>query len=78
MSESLIAYLLHGVLKALEYLHQMGYVHRWVGRRGWVEMEEVQRCTTGRQLDLPSVNNLITKHVVSHFEGLTDDLYILV
>ncbi|XP_056157269.1 STE20-related kinase adapter protein beta [Lampris incognitus] len=30
MSESLIAYLLHGVLKALEYLHQMGYVHRGV------------------------------------------------
>uniref|UniRef100_H2LGQ7 STE20 related adaptor beta n=1 Tax=Oryzias latipes TaxID=8090 RepID=H2LGQ7_ORYLA len=27
MSESLIAYLLHGVLKALEYLHRMGYVH---------------------------------------------------
>uniref|UniRef100_A0A667WQK7 Protein kinase domain-containing protein n=1 Tax=Myripristis murdjan TaxID=586833 RepID=A0A667WQK7_9TELE len=30
MSESLIAYLLYGVLKALEYLHQMGYVHRGV------------------------------------------------
>ncbi|XP_064166685.1 STE20-related kinase adapter protein beta [Anguilla rostrata] len=30
MSESLIAYLLHGVLKALEYLHHMGYVHRGV------------------------------------------------
>ncbi|XP_036396924.1 STE20-related kinase adapter protein beta [Megalops cyprinoides] len=30
MSESLVAYLLHGVLKALEYLHQMGYVHRGV------------------------------------------------
>lgn len=30
MSESLIAYLLHGVLKALEYLHRMGYVHRSV------------------------------------------------
>jgi serine/threonine protein kinase len=28
MSESLIAYLLHGVLKALQYLHLMGYVHR--------------------------------------------------
>lgn len=28
MSESLIAYLLYGVLKALEYMHQMGYVHR--------------------------------------------------
>uniref|UniRef100_A0A8C6SA87 STE20 related adaptor beta n=1 Tax=Neogobius melanostomus TaxID=47308 RepID=A0A8C6SA87_9GOBI len=28
MSESLIAYLLVGVLKALEYLHRMGYVHR--------------------------------------------------
>uniref|UniRef100_M4A0N0 STE20 related adaptor beta n=1 Tax=Xiphophorus maculatus TaxID=8083 RepID=M4A0N0_XIPMA len=27
MSESLIAYLLHGVLKALDYLHRMGYVH---------------------------------------------------
>lgn len=33
MSESLIAYLLHGVLKALEYLHRMGYVHRSVGER---------------------------------------------
>lgn len=30
MSESLIAYLLYGVLKALEYLHRMGYVHRSV------------------------------------------------
>ncbi|XP_055020400.1 STE20-related kinase adapter protein beta-like [Boleophthalmus pectinirostris] len=30
MSESLIAYLLFGVLKALEYLHKMGYVHRGV------------------------------------------------
>lgn len=30
MSESLVAYLLHGVLKALEYLHRMGYVHRGV------------------------------------------------
>uniref|UniRef100_A0A1A7ZST0 STE20-related kinase adaptor beta n=1 Tax=Nothobranchius furzeri TaxID=105023 RepID=A0A1A7ZST0_NOTFU len=28
MRESLIAYLLYGALKALEYLHQMGYVHR--------------------------------------------------
>uniref|UniRef100_A0A3B5MI79 Protein kinase domain-containing protein n=1 Tax=Xiphophorus couchianus TaxID=32473 RepID=A0A3B5MI79_9TELE len=27
MSESLIAYLLHGVLKALDYLHRMGYIH---------------------------------------------------
>lgn len=32
MSESLIAYLLYGVLKALEYLHRMGYVHRSVIR----------------------------------------------
>ncbi|KAI4792165.1 hypothetical protein KUCAC02_033577 [Chaenocephalus aceratus] len=30
MSESLIAYLLYGVLKALVYLHKMGYVHRGV------------------------------------------------
>lgn len=30
MSESLVAYLLYGVLKALEYLHRMGYVHRSV------------------------------------------------
>uniref|UniRef100_A0A1A8FEA6 STE20-related kinase adaptor beta n=1 Tax=Nothobranchius korthausae TaxID=1143690 RepID=A0A1A8FEA6_9TELE len=30
MRESLIAYLLYGALKALEYLHQMGYVHRGV------------------------------------------------
>ncbi|KAM6945461.1 STE20-related kinase adapter protein beta [Aplochiton taeniatus] len=30
MSESLIAYLLYGALKALVYLHQMGYVHRGV------------------------------------------------
>jgi len=30
MSESLIAYLLYGALKALEYLHRMGYVHRSV------------------------------------------------
>ncbi len=32
MSESLIAYLLYGVLKALEYLHRMGYVHRYTKR----------------------------------------------
>ncbi|XP_051915214.1 STE20-related kinase adapter protein beta isoform X2 [Hippocampus zosterae] len=30
MSESLIAYLLYGVLQALDYLHCMGYVHRGV------------------------------------------------
>ncbi|XP_077370510.1 STE20-related kinase adapter protein beta isoform X2 [Festucalex cinctus] len=30
MSESLIAYLLFGVLQALEYLHRLGYVHRGV------------------------------------------------
>lgn len=33
MSESLIAYLLHGVLKALDYLHRMGYVHRSVDQK---------------------------------------------
>ncbi|XP_030649403.1 STE20-related kinase adapter protein alpha isoform X2 [Chanos chanos] len=30
MSELTIAYILHGVLRALEYIHHMGYVHRSV------------------------------------------------
>ncbi|XP_058257887.1 STE20-related kinase adapter protein beta isoform X3 [Hemibagrus wyckioides] len=30
MSESLVAYLLYGVLNALKYLHHMGYIHRGV------------------------------------------------
>lgn len=38
MSESLIAYLLYGVLKALEYLHRMGYVHRSVVDRQYYEI----------------------------------------
>lgn len=30
MSELTIAYILLGMLKALEYIHHMGYVHRYV------------------------------------------------
>jgi len=30
MSELAIAYILQGVLKALDYIHHMGYVHRCV------------------------------------------------
>lgn len=39
MSESLIAYLLYGVLKALEYLHRMGYVHRYTKRRYKIHLD---------------------------------------
>ena len=30
MSELTIAYILLGMLKALDYIHHMGYVHRYV------------------------------------------------
>lgn len=40
MSESLIAYLLYGVLKALEYLHRMGYVHRLVSIKGHIAISK--------------------------------------
>lgn len=30
MNELAIAYILQGVLKALDYIHHMGYVHRCV------------------------------------------------
>lgn len=46
MSESLIAYLLHGVLKGLEYLHRRGYVHRWLEVRTHGFKNEASRCLT--------------------------------
>lgn len=56
MSESLIAYLLYGVLKALEYLHRMGYVHRSV---------EDTRCYYDTYLKYKKENVLKMYHVQS-------------
>ncbi|XP_035380023.1 STE20-related kinase adapter protein beta isoform X1 [Electrophorus electricus] len=47
MSESLIAYLLYGVLKALNYLHQMGYVHRGVKASHVLLSAEGRVCLSG-------------------------------
>ncbi|XP_076871299.1 STE20-related kinase adapter protein beta isoform X3 [Brachyhypopomus gauderio] len=47
MSESLIAYLLHGVLKALHYLHHMGYVHRGVKASHILLSAEGRVCLSG-------------------------------
>lgn len=33
MSELAIAYILQGVLKALDYIHHMGYVHRYLKKK---------------------------------------------
>lgn len=33
MSELAIAYILQGVLKALDYIHHMGYVHRYFKKK---------------------------------------------
>lgn len=53
MSESLIAYLLYGVLKALEYLHRMGYVHRSVGEmRRYRIQRNIYILHTYKYLDL--------------------------
>ncbi|XP_030638029.1 STE20-related kinase adapter protein beta [Chanos chanos] len=49
MSESLIAYLLHGVLRALEYLHHMGYVHRGVKASHILLSAEGRVCLSGLQ-----------------------------
>uniref|UniRef100_A0A672QBD3 Protein kinase domain-containing protein n=1 Tax=Sinocyclocheilus grahami TaxID=75366 RepID=A0A672QBD3_SINGR len=49
MSESLIAYLLYGVLRALEYLHHMGYVHRGVKASHVLLSAEGRVCLSGLQ-----------------------------
>uniref|UniRef100_A0A671ND55 Protein kinase domain-containing protein n=1 Tax=Sinocyclocheilus anshuiensis TaxID=1608454 RepID=A0A671ND55_9TELE len=49
MSESLIAYLLYGVLRALEYLHHMGYVHRGVKASHVLLSAEGRVCLSGMQ-----------------------------
>ncbi|XP_056607174.1 STE20-related kinase adapter protein beta isoform X3 [Triplophysa dalaica] len=49
MSESLIAYLLYGVLKGLEYLHHMGYVHRGVKASHVLLSAEGRVCLSGLQ-----------------------------
>ncbi|XP_063068719.1 STE20-related kinase adapter protein beta [Engraulis encrasicolus] len=47
MSESLIGYLLYGVLRALEYLHDMGYVHRGVKASHILLSAEGRVCLSG-------------------------------
>nr|XP_055070072.1 STE20-related kinase adapter protein beta isoform X2 [Misgurnus anguillicaudatus] len=49
MSESLIAYLLYGVLRGLEYLHHMGYVHRGVKASHVLLSAEGRVCLSGLQ-----------------------------
>ncbi|KAG9277811.1 STE20-related kinase adapter protein beta isoform X1 [Astyanax mexicanus] len=49
MSESLIAYLLYGVLRALQYLHHMGYVHRGVKASHVLLSAEGRVCLSGLQ-----------------------------
>lgn len=49
MSESLMAYLLYGVLRALEYLHHMGYVHRGVKASHVLLSAEGRVCLSGLQ-----------------------------
>ncbi|XP_028835155.1 STE20-related kinase adapter protein beta isoform X2 [Denticeps clupeoides] len=49
MSESLISYLLYGVLRALEYLHNMGYVHRGVKASHILLSSEGRVCLSGLQ-----------------------------
>uniref|UniRef100_A0A3P9H781 STE20-related kinase adapter protein alpha n=2 Tax=Oryzias latipes TaxID=8090 RepID=A0A3P9H781_ORYLA len=47
MSELTIAYILHGMLKALEYTHHMGYVHRSVKASHVLISADGQVCMSG-------------------------------
>uniref|UniRef100_A0A3B3CLI4 STE20-related kinase adapter protein alpha n=2 Tax=Oryzias melastigma TaxID=30732 RepID=A0A3B3CLI4_ORYME len=47
MSEQTIAYILHGMLKALEYIHHMGYVHRSVKASHVLISADGQVCMSG-------------------------------
>lgn len=64
MSESLVAYLLHGVLEALEYLHRMGYVHRLVLTQRSVTSQVIRLTVT-----CPSCRGVKASHILLSGEG---------